>query len=172
MCRANGERPSRMPAPPAPNTVCPRARLQKACCASPSMQASQPNSGRLGDFCPQTHPACLTPCPCHRLPTSLRLAVGTSELGGRKGTFDPARLARLKGLGITCFGLFRGPVLEALLLLVSTEADQAYHTANTTHTYGVAIQRAAPNVCDDTSECPHGVGHFGVTPSPGLHGHR
>jgi len=23
--------------------------------------ASQPNSGRLGDFCPQTHPACLTP---------------------------------------------------------------------------------------------------------------
>lgn len=43
----------RMPATPAtPYTVCPRARLQKACCASPlgrySSPSSQPNSGRLG----------------------------------------------------------------------------------------------------------------------------
>jgi len=50
-----------MPATPAPNTVCPRARLQKGLLRITKHAASQPNSGRLVEFCPQTHPACLTP---------------------------------------------------------------------------------------------------------------
>jgi hypothetical protein len=60
-------------------------------------------------------------------------------------------------------------------VLVSTEHEGPYAQSLTRHiipqilyTDGVASQRAGPNVCDDTSECPYGGGQFGVTPSPGF----
>lgn len=62
---ANGPR---MPATPAtPYTVCPRARLQKACCASPLGRYSSPPASQTLDALvpwkppPQAHPADITP---------------------------------------------------------------------------------------------------------------
>ena len=124
--------------------------------------ASQPNSGRLETSVRR----CILHASHHGLPTS-----GGGHKRAKKGTFDPALLARLKVLGITCFGCF--VALAALCWYqlstraLRTVADKAY-IPQIPYTHGVAIQRAGPNVCDDTSECPYGGGLFGVTPPPGF----
>lgn len=131
MCRANAF--LALPAPPAPNTVSPRARLQRACCASPSMRPASPTL----DAWETSSRRRILHASHHGLPTS-----GGGHKRAKKGTFDPALLARLKILGITCFGLFRGPVALVALCwyrlstrALRTVADKAYHTTNTTHAW-------------------------------------
>lgn len=137
-----------------------------ACCASPSMRPASPTL----DAWETSARRRILHASHHGLPTS-----GGGHKRAKKGTFDPALLARLKILGITCFWVVSRACRPGGLCwyrlstrALRTVADKAYHTTNTTHTYRVAIQRAGPNLCDGTSECPHGGGWSGVTPSPGF----
>ena len=103
----------------------------------------------------------------------LRLAVGTSEL--RKVLRPrPARKAEDTRNNML-LGRFVGPSLwwPCCWCQLRTRGPTAHLMTKhiipqIPHTYRVAIQRAEPNVCDGTSECPHGGGWSGVTPSPGF----